>query len=168
MSVRDSTQGYSATQIMLHWTVALLVAFQFLFNHGIGDAFRAIMGGEEPTADAAGAANIHVTMGLLILMLALWRIGLRLTLGAPPAPDNEPPLLRRVAKINHVALYVLILLVPMSGAAAWFGSLGGAAAAHNILKLLLLPVVVLHIAGALVQHFVFRSDVLMRMLMTRD
>jgi cytochrome b561 len=155
MSVRGSTQGYSATQIMLHWTVALLVAFQFFLNHGIGDAFRAIMGGEEPT-------------GLLILMLALWRIVLRLTLGAPPAPENEGPLLRRVAKITHVALYVLILLVPLSGAAAWFGTLGGAAAAHNILKLLLLAVVLLHIAGALVQHFVFRSDVLMRMLMTRD
>ncbi|TWG64773.1 cytochrome b/b6 domain-containing protein [Aminobacter sp. J44] len=89
MSVRDSTQGYSATQIMLHWTVALLVAFQFFLNQGIGDAFRAVMSGEEPTADAVDAANIHVTMGLLILMLALWRIGLRLTLGAPPAPTTS-------------------------------------------------------------------------------
>jgi cytochrome b561 len=168
MSVQATPRGYTSTQIMLHWTVAILVAFQFFLNDGIGDAWRAIAGGNQPTDDAMGAANIHATMGLLILALALWRIVLRLTLGAPPAPDHEPLLLRRIAKGVHVLLYALILLVPMSGAAAWFGGVAPAATAHNVFKALLLITVVLHIGGALVQHFVLRSDVLTRMLVTRD
>lgn len=168
MTADAKPHGYTSTQIMLHWTVAILVAFQYLLNDGISDAWRSIVGGTAPGDEAMGAANIHATMGLLILALALWRIVLRLTLGAPPAPESESPVLRQIAHWTHILLYVLIVLVPMSGAAAWFGGLQPAAAAHNLFKVLLLITVVLHLGGALFQHFVLRSDVLKRMLMTRD
>lgn len=160
--------GYSATQIMLHWTVAILIAFQFFLNDGISEAWRVIMNAEQLSEAAIGAANIHATMGLLILMLALWRIVLRLTFGALPQPQNEPRVLRQLSRATHVLLYALLLLVPLSGAVAWFGGIAAAGTAHNLFKLLLLLVVAVHIAGALVQHFIFRSDVLMRMLINRD
>lgn len=160
--------GYSSTQIMLHWSIAILVAFQFFLNDGIAEAFRAAVRGEEADADALGAASVHVTIGLVILTLAFWRIALRLTFGAPPPPPGEGPVLRLLARGTHLLLYVLIVIVPMSGAAAWFGGIEQAGIAHSVLKSLLFVVVMLHIAGALVQHFVFRSDVLTRMLMTRE
>ena len=81
------SDGYSPTQIMLHWSVAILVAFQFFLNDGIAAAWRAMVRGEEPAAEAASAADVHVTIGLTILALALWRIVLRLTFGAPGGAD---------------------------------------------------------------------------------
>lgn len=160
-------EGYSATQIMLHWSVATLVVFQFFLNDGIMDAWHGFAHGEPVTEEQLAAANVHVIIGLTILALALWRIALRLLRGAPPPPENEPPVLRLAARAAHLALYVLIVLTPMSGAAAWFLGAEPAAAAHGLFRALLFILAVLHIAGALVQFFVFRSNVLSRMLMTK-
>jgi cytochrome b561 len=53
---------------------------------------------------------------------------------------------------------------PISGLVAWFGGVEPAAMAHaGPLRLLLIGLVLLHIAGALVQQFALRSGVLMRM-----
>lgn len=159
--------GYSATQIMLHWSVATLVVFQFFVNDGIGEAWRGLARGETVDDGLLAAANVHVIIGVTILALALWRLVLRLSRGAPPPPANEPPLLRRLAAATHHLLYVLIVVTPLSGAAAWFLGVEAASVAHGVARALLFVVALLHIAGALVQHFVFRSDVLTRMLVTR-
>ena len=160
--------GYSAMQIMLHWSVATLVVFQFFVNDGIAEAWHGFARGETVDEGLLAAANVHVIIGITILALALWRIALRFSRGAPPPPENEPPVLRRVAEAAHVLLYVLIVVTPLSGAAAWFLSSEAASAGHGIARALLFVVAVLHIAGALVQHFFLRSDVLTRMLMTKD
>lgn len=161
-------QGYSATQIMLHWSVATLVVFQFFINDGIEDAFRGFMRGEGVEAEEMAAANVHIIIGMTILVLALWRITLRFSRGVPPVPGNEPPILRKVAEGTHIALYALIVLTPLSGAAAWFLASEAASAAHGVFRALLFILAVLHIIGALVQVFVFKSDALTRMLMTKD
>lgn len=168
MNAAGRPDGYSSLQIMLHWSVAILVAFQFFLNDGIDDAWRDFMRGREVEAEDLAAANVHVIIGLVILALALWRIWLRVTRGAPPPPENESPLLRRLAAGMHHLLYLLIVVTPLSGAAAWFLSVEAAGRGHGVVRTLLFFVVILHIAGALVQHFVFRSNVLTRMLMTKD
>lgn len=156
-------QGYSPTQIALHWTVALLVLAQFVNDDAIGAAWRALARG---AAEVPGGflVTAHVAGGIAILAFALWRIGLRLTRGTPPAPPEEPRVLRIVAALTHGALYLLLLLVPLSGLAAWFGSVREAAGAHETLKTLLMLAVFLHVAGALFQQFVLRSDVVARMV----
>lgn len=161
-------EGYSATQIMLHWSVATLVVFQFFVNDGIEDAWRGFVRGDTVSEELVAAANVHVIIGMTILVLALWRIWLRLSRGAPPPPATEPPALRRVAEAAHMALYALIVLTPLSGAAAWFLGIEAASTGHGLFRALLFILAVLHIVGALVQVFVFRSDALTRMLMTKD
>lgn len=161
-------EGYSATQIMLHWSIATLVIFQFFLNDGIEDAWQAYAGGRTASEEQLAGANVHVIIGLVILALAIWRIAIRLTRGAPPPPDNEPTLMRRAASATHIALYVLIILVPLSGAAAWFLGAEAASRGHGIMRTLLFILACLHIAGALVQLLVFRSNVFTRMLMTKD
>jgi cytochrome b561 len=161
-------EGYSTLQIMLHWGVATLVAFQFFVNDGIDDAWRAFVTGGAVEAEQMAAANVHVVIGLVILALALCRIVLRLTRGVLAPPPNEPRALQLAASGAHLALYVLLILTPLSGAAAWFFEAEPAAAAHGVFRALLFIVVLLHIAGAFVQLLVFRSDVFWRILMTRD
>ncbi len=63
----------------------------------------------------------------------------------------------------HGLIYLLLLLLPISGSVAWFLGVEAAGEVHGLLKNLLLGAIVVHIAGALFQHFVRRSEVLMRM-----
>lgn len=156
--------GYSPMQVILHWSVVVLVAFQFLAHDGIEASWRAfVRGGQVVDADATTLAWLHVAAGILTFSLVLARIYLRLVRGAPPPPPDEPRLLKIVSEAVHGSIYVLLLLLPISGSVAWFLGVDGAAGAHGILTNLLLAAIVLHIAGALFQHFIRRSDVLMRM-----
>lgn len=156
-------ESYTRTQIVLHWLVALLVLAQYLDNGAIGSAWRAMRRGLEEVPGGPLVAA-HVVIGVAILAFGIWRVVLRLTHGAPPPPAGEPRILRILAAATHGGLYLLLLLLPVSGLVAWFGGIGQAADAHSVLKSLLMAVVLLHVAGALYQRFVLRSDVLARMV----
>lgn len=156
--------GYSPMQVALHWMVVVLVAFQFLAHDGIEESWRAFVRGDDPpSADETALAYLHIGSGILVLLFALARIYLRVTRGAPPPPADEPRLLQITAEAVHGSIYVLLLLLPISGMAAWFLGVEVAGDVHEMLKNLLLAAIVLHIGGALFQHFVRRSEVLMRM-----
>ena len=162
MTTRTAPQGYSRAQILLHWIVALLIVPQFLFHDAISDAWDAARRGVE-TAGIDPLVPAHVFGGLAIFALVLWRLGLRARRGAPPPPEAEHPALKLVAKLTHGALYLLLVLLPVSGAAAWFGGVDGAADGHEVMKTLLLALVVLHVLGALFHQVVLKTDVLSRM-----
>ncbi len=155
-------KGYSGLQVGLHWAVALLVVLQFLDKDGIEQAWDAIRGGQ--AAPATGSSvTLHIVVGATIFVLALWRVALRLTRGAPPPPPKEPRLLHLFAVTTHVLLYALIICMPISGSLAWFGGVQPAAGIHVIGKTVLFFVVLLHTAGALFEQFVLKTGVLARM-----
>lgn len=155
--------GYSPLQVTLHWSVVVLVAFQFVAHDGIEDSWRAFRRDEAMPADALVLTYLHVAAGILVLLLALARIYLRLTRGVPAPPPDEPRVLHLVAEAVHGSIYLLLLLLPVTGLVAWFLGVKLAGDAHALLQNLLLAAIALHIAGALFQHFVLRSQVLMRM-----
>lgn len=155
-----TSASYSRAQVVLHWTIAALVAFQILFSGEIESLWGDRMRGTIPDVAVPTA---HSAVGLLILVLMGGRVWLRLTRGAPPLPASEPRLLSLLAHANHAAFYVLLLAMPVAGAVAWFGGVRAAASAHTLAASLLIALIFLHLAGALAQHFWFRSDVLRRM-----
>lgn len=131
--------------------------------------------------------TLHKSIGLTILTLAILRLAWRLFDRRPPRapmPDWQDAL----ARSTHVALYVLIFAVPLSGwlfdsasslrPLIWWGVLrmpsltGGPApqltdlteALHITLVWVLVGVAALHVAGALKHHFLDRDDTLRRML----
>lgn len=79
-------------------------------------------------------------------------------------PAGEAAVFKWLAYATHFGLYALLILMPVSGAVAWFAGLGTPALAHSLMEKLLIVLIGLHILGALAQHFVFRTDVLKRML----
>lgn len=155
---------YSRIQIALHWIIFLLIALQYLFHDSIVEAWDTLRDGGEPAFSSLVAG--HVFGGLLILALVIWRLALRLTRGAPPLPAEEPAPLKLVAQLTHLGLYALMLLMPVTGALAWFGGIGQMAGAHGLLRLLLLALVALHLAGALYQQLVLKTDIMSRMKST--
>lgn len=161
-SAKTAPSGYSGTQIALHWIVFLVIVAQYVLHEAIVDAWRAVRRGEEFGFDPVVAS--HVFGGILILVLVLWRIMLRVKRGAPKPPEHEPAILKLAAGATHLGLYALLLLMPLSGIAAWFGNVEAAAEAHEVMRLLLLALIVIHIAGALYQRFVLKTDVMTRMV----
>lgn len=154
--------GYSSKQIWLHWIIAILIVTQFILHDGIVAQSDALENGLSiaPTL----LAQSHVVIGGLIFILALLRIYVRVTRGAPAAPDGEPAHLRFLAKATHVALYAVMVLMPISGGVAWFGGVEAAKAGHNLGKIALLVFVLLHVLGAIYQRFVLKTDVMRRMV----
>jgi len=155
--------GYSSLQVALHWLVVVLVAFQFLAHDGIEDSWRAHLRSEIPPSDAAVLGYLHISSGMLVLLLALLRLYLRMTRGAPGPPEGEPRLLQWAGDAVHWAIYLFLLLLPVTGSIAWFLGIEIAGEAHEWIQKFLLAAIALHIAGALFQHLVMRSQVLLRM-----
>ena len=158
-------RGYSLSQVILHWLIVGLIAFQLVFNDAIEDAFKSRIDGEAIDGGMQTGASVHVAIGLTILVLAAIRLGIRLRRGAPPVPPQHNAAIRIVARATHGLLYAFIFLQPLSGGAAWFLGIERAAGVHSTLVWYVFPIVLaLHVGGALAEHFWFRTDVLKRML----
>lgn len=152
--------AYSSTQVRLHWIIVILMAGQYLLHEGIAEAWEARLDGSIPNEPFP---NPHAIVGMVIFALTLWRIVLRLRRGAPALPAEEPQSLKVVAKITHLAFYVLLIGMPISGALAWVAGLEMPAEAHEVAAKLMMALIALHVAGALVQQFVLKTGVMLRM-----
>lgn len=153
--------NYSKTQIVLHWVTMLLVLFQIVLHDEIVRLWTGRMDGTLPNV---ATPNAHVAVGFLILALVAWRLVLRFRRGVPALPASEHPALKLVASGTHALFYVLLVGMPLSGAAAWIFGVAPAAQAHSVAEKLLILLIALHVLAALAQHFWFKTDVLKRML----
>ncbi|UCV25027.1 cytochrome b [Ferribacterium limneticum] len=123
-----------------------------------------------------------VTAFLLVGFRLLWRITHR-----PPAlPESMPKIMQFAAHAGHLALYGLMLAIPLSGwlmssakgfQTVWFGVLpipdlleknkevgDLLALVHQSLNLLFVVVLLGHIGAALKHHFIDKDDILTRIL----
>ena len=158
--------GYSRTQIVLHWIVFVLVVQQYVFNDYIAEAWAEITEGAEMQFSPVIAA--HVFGGILIGLLIIWRLLLRARRGVPASPEGDSPAQRAIAHGTHHTLYLLLILMPVSGVAAWFMGIEPAATVHFYLKLPLLALVLLHVIGALYHQYALKDDLIGRMKTPRD
>jgi len=157
----QTPKGYSATQIGLHWIVVALIGFQYLFNDAMGAVWHAFR--REQQVDMTTMAWAHIVVGVSIFALVAWRLLLRARRGAPALPEGGNPVLDKIAMATHALLYLLLVLIPLSGLVAWYGGVGAAAEAHEIMKTVLLALMALHVVGALYHQFILRDGLMLRM-----
>ena len=180
MLLRSTEGGWGPVVRAFHWLVAVLIVAQ--------GAIGLVMVDMGLTPAKLRVFALHKSIGLTILALVLLRIAWRLTERRPTDPPAMPHWQRRMARAMHIALYLLILALPLSGwwfnSAAnaplvWFGLFDvpslthGYAAAwkpralllHEALFWLLVALLVVHVGAALWHHFKQRDDVLKRMLL---
>lgn len=163
MRLANSPDSFGAVSRSIHWLMAAGVIGMLIF-------------GTRLASMQPGLANLwlygaHKTTGILLFALVLLRI-LWHRISPPPAPLGPPGAWeQRLAHAAHLALYALLILVPLSGyiassasgldvmlfnrwvlpplgpvSAAWEDA---GFAAHGILTKLLMAVIALHVAGAL-------------------
>ncbi|ANM12570.1 MULTISPECIES: cytochrome b [unclassified Rhizobium] len=161
---QPSITGYSVSQRLLHWAVALLIFFNLLFPDGMNVWHRLMRRGQVPTPEQIASANIHAYVGIAILLLAVVRLGLRFINGVPAEAAQEPAIFRLAARLAHAGLYILIFAMPLTGIAAYYFGINPAGSFHaDVLKVLLWALIAAHVAGALVHQFYWKTNVLRRM-----
>jgi cytochrome b561 len=97
---------YSRTAMLLHWLIAVMI----LVN--IGLAWSADYLSDE---GARSVIDVHKSIGITVLGLALLRILWRISHRPPPLSHSFAPWERTAAHLAHLALYGLMLALPLSG-----------------------------------------------------
>ena len=163
--IENRTCRCSGLQVALHWIIAFLVIVQaFVTNGATGRMAEATEDGLAMSLASRFGADLHVAFGVTVFLLALVRVGVRLHRGAPPRPCDDPVATHLAAHLIHVLLYAVILLMPVYAFIAWYLQVGLINELHALGMNAVLLIVGVHVAGALYQRFVARTDVLVRMI----
>jgi cytochrome b561 len=177
-----STQPTRYTQpaIWLHWITAILMLFMLF----VGQGYMKVPRG----ASLAGwAPSIHVSFGILILLLGLARLLWRRGNPPPVLPQSMPYWQVLVSHATHWAFYALMVAIPVTGLLAvvpygaerlnvehvtffklfpvafvpnlghWTGD------AHSLLFKVAKGLVILHVIAALKHQFWDKDGLLVRM-----
>jgi len=178
ISLLNTRHRYGLIAQALHWSIMLLVLVQLVLGVGAYNT--------PPTGDRAPIHHLHYSLGITLFALMLARLGWRLFSTPPPLPPHVNGLQRLAADGTHVAIYVLLLAMPVAGwlytstsqlTTTWFGlvtlpnQLGPSARSAVALKMLhmdmagaLVTLIVMHISAAVWHQFVHKDELLARML----
>ncbi len=168
---------YTRVAISLHWLIALLVAAGFTLG--------TIMTDMKVSPTKLQFFSWHKWLGVTIFMLAWLRVLWRVTHAPPPLTVTMPPWQAKAAHYTHFFLYLLLIVVPLSG---WlYSSAAGYQTVylgyfpipdllhkskalaevlkevHDDITTVLAVVVGLHVAAALKHHFLDHDGLLRRM-----
>ncbi|HEX5539647.1 MAG TPA: cytochrome b [Methylophilaceae bacterium] len=197
-----SSTRYTKVAVFLHWLIGLSILGMFafgwymtglpkdapktdtfdLFNLGIYTLHLSA-----PVSPRTLYFNLHKSIGVTLLALIVLRIIWRF-IHKPPAPlDSWKAWERRLSGLSHKALYLMMIVVPLSGvimsaygkyAVKWFGIvlIEGMdskpvrelfLSVHQFGGWILLAFIVLHIVGAL-KHWIIDKDETMRRMSWRQ
>ena len=109
MNAKYSTARYGSLSIGLHWVMLLLLVAVYALIE-LREFFP--KGGDI----REGMKALHFMLGLSVLALVVVRLAARAF--GPPAPRIEPEassLQQKLAKVMHVALYALMIGMPLGG-----------------------------------------------------
>ena len=161
----------------LHWTVVVLVAIQFVLAGIMGGARR---------GNPDFFLNLHMSFGVTILPFVFLLLFMRFFRPVDKPEMLNPRWQEKAAVVVHYLLYLLLILVPISGWA--FASVNGLTI--NLFGVFTLPVLFIqgssvgntigemhstlatligiliagHIGAAFYHHFILKDSVLGRML----
>ena len=169
---------YSHLQIALHWLMALMI---------LGGLAMGLYLEDLPLSPLKlKLLSWHKWNGISVLLLFFLRLAVRHISGAPALPAAMPSWQQLAAVWGHRLLYLLMLLIPLSGwlmssakgfSVVYFGVLPLPdlvtknadladlfKEAHELLNQLLLLILAGHVGAALKHHYFERDDILTRML----
>lgn len=182
MKLANTPSRWGTVQQSLHWLIVIAVITQLT----LGFTFASLPQGDPAKETVFGA---HATLGLIILIVMLVRLGWRLSNPVPKLPDTLKPWEKRLAHSTHWLLYLLLIGMPIGGylmvnahghGVPFFGTELPALIApneaveetievmHMAGALFIVGLVILHIAGALRHEFVLRDNTLRRMTPLSD
>jgi cytochrome b561 len=168
---------YDPVARALHWGMAAAIMALWVIGHMIDTLPKGPIRSE--------VIGLHKSIGVIMLVLAVGRLAWSVARPQPPLPAAMPGGERMLAKLGHVALYALMLAVPVDG--ILMSQSGGHPVAvfgltlpvlmaksemwnavfkegHEVLGWVLAVVLAGHVAAALRHHLILKDDILRRML----
>ncbi|HAU5604135.1 TPA: cytochrome b561 [Citrobacter koseri] len=167
---------YTSLQIGIHWLVFLLVIVTYCAMELRGFA---------PRSYRPWINMVHVSCGMTILVLMVTRLLVRLKYPAPPIVPKPKPMVTGMAHLGHLVIYLLFIVLPIIGLVMmynrgnpWiaFGLVMPHASDANFEVVDMLKtwhitlaklgyfVIGLHAAAALIHHYVWKDNTLLRMM----
>ena len=154
------TETYSRLHKTLHWATVALFVVQLLTYPAIA---RTHVGHEGMKIDPWDLRihKLHMISGGVIYVFALVRLWLRWR--HPVArPESTPLWMWRMASAVHISIYVMLLLLPISGFLKSY-IVSAAGPVHVALTRVLYALLAVHVAGALWHAIVLRDGLAERM-----
>jgi len=171
------TGRYGAAAMGLHWGMAVLIIAAW----GVGHTLESL----PPGAERAAAFGLHKSVGVLVLLLVLVRLGVRSVLPQPGPLAGGSAAERLITQLVHAGLYALMLAIPLGG--ILMSQSGGHAVAlfglplptvigkdddlhalfqfgHQALGWVLALALFAHVGAALRHHLLLKDDTLRRIL----
>ncbi len=168
---------YGTTAKVFHWLIVALLLVQYPIGWFMPDIHRNMKPG--------AAMTLHISFGMVILVLIVMRFAWRLT--HPVAPESSLPGWQRLSSQTvHWLLYVLVLATTFTGwlfasfrgwSISWFflvplpmlasdNAAAGKAidGLHQAMEWSLLALIGIHVAAALAHIFIYRDRIMQRML----
>jgi cytochrome b561 len=167
---------YHPLLVALHWLLAVLIIGML----ALGFFWLRAMPNTDP--HKVDLLRLHMSIGILILVLMLARLMVRLSTARPPPVPTRSGRPDRLAAIGHYSAYAMVILIVASGVATALAAglpaivFGGSGAplpdrftrfptfiAHTLLVELLTVFIVLHVLAALYRQIMRRDGLLGRM-----
>jgi cytochrome b561 len=163
MDRKGLIQDYSVLQKSSHWAIAVLCVLEFPTAVGIQRSHLGhVFGIKTPVTDMLRAAA-HEWGGWLILALVIALLVSRVLRGAPSLPHGMRLWQRWAAHGAHAAIYLGLIALVASGAAAMHLD-GRFAFLHIALAKIGVGLIAIHVAAALWHQGIRRDDLIERML----
>lgn len=107
--MEEPAADYGVVQKIIHWLMAIAIMLDLFIAQKFGNPME--------FADRLESRVDHASLGTIVTVFFIVRIALRVKYGAPPLPDVMPQWQQQLAHIAHLALYVLIGALLLTGVA---------------------------------------------------
>lgn len=174
----NSTNHYGWVSILLHWSMAfLLIGMYFLGDYMVELNYYDTWYHKAPA--------LHKAMGIVLVLALMFRIVWNYV-QKKPAPLEDNALLIMLAKLGHLSIYAVIIIMCISGYLISTAKGHGvnvfylfelpallsenadrgetAGVVHGIAGTVFISVVVLHVIAGLIHHFILKDHTLKRIL----
>ncbi len=176
--LKNTPNSFGSIAKTFHWVLALGIVGMLTVGF--------IMADMAPSPSKWTLYGLHKSTGVLILLLVILRFTWRLLNPVPQLPSSLKPWHHRLAKLSPLALYTLMLMMPLSGFI--LSQAGGhpisvynlftvpalfpknpdlsqiAARIHAYGAYIFIGVLALHVSAAFYHHFILKTNVLKKML----
>ncbi len=178
MCLKNTADSYGIAAKTFHWLMAVLIITLIVVG--------LIMSDMENSPDKFKLIGLHKEVGIIVLALAVLRLGWKVLDVSPSLPDSIGKMAQLAAKLVHLALYFFMFAMPLTGwlmssAAGFPVSMFGwftlpnliapdkvfgkyMRELHELFAWGLIGLIVLHLLAALFHHFYYKDNVLKRML----
>lgn len=179
LPIKNTTERYGIISQLFHWVIAGIIISNYYLVYR-----RDYI--PETNPDNLAYILLHKALGVTVLILGALFLFWRITNVKPLLPLSTPNYERVLAKSMHHLLLLLIILMPVSGVLmsvfasrpisvfGWFTIPALAQAnetwqgifytSHVWLSYIIIAVVSLHVLGALKHQFIYKDNILRRIL----